>query len=67
MSLSPTRYGRVFSNSFFSPESRIDAYPVKAHPCNPKRRCLWLLRKRPKRKLKRKRNNFLMVEVVVAV
>jgi LuxR family maltose regulon positive regulatory protein len=36
-----------------------------AHLWNPKRRCLWQLRKRPKRRQKRKRSKLMRGEVVV--
>jgi hypothetical protein len=56
-----------FDNRFLLPESCFHARQPKAHPWNPKRRCLWLLRKKPKRKPKRKRSKLGVVEDVVVV
>ena len=58
---SPTKYGRVFG-SFLLPESIFNALsPEKARPWNPKRRCLWLLKRKPRRKPKRKRSKYGVV------
>jgi len=68
MFVSPTKYGRV-SKNLSSPESLFHACQFSGKPTRVIliRRCLWLLRKKPKRKPKRKRSKFRSGEVVAVI